>query len=126
MSVDEGLALDRFQQLTRLKGFWKYDVRLDVPVKPKGQFQSLEGHNAWVALKQKRIDALLLGESNTHIFEVKKTLNFAQFGQLIVYAHLYREQVSPVGEIILHAIAAKTDPDIERIMKLYNIKVHIV
>lgn len=119
------MTLDRYQQVTRLKGKWTYDLRLNVELPEKHSWENVSGHKAWVALKQKRIDAVLETETAIYIFEVKKQINFAQFGQLLTYEILYRQQFKTTKPIQLVALAAKIDNEIAAVMKQYQIYVTI-
>jgi nicotinamide riboside kinase len=91
-------------------GDWTTDYRLailekDVPATLQGSDRDM-----WIALHQKRIDALVETPTTVYIIEVKARVTSTAVGQLLVYAHLYKSQTLDSRPIELVLVAGEDDP----------------
>ncbi len=109
-----------------LRGLWAFDVRLfgkyAYELARRGDYFSVRE----ALLLAKRIDALVDYNDALHIVEVKRRLLHSAIGQLITYREMLVEQWQPERPVLLWAVYAIPDPDVEKICKKSGINTYWV
>jgi len=108
------------------QGDWVCDYRLailekDVPAALQGSDRDM-----WIALHQKRIDALVQTPGTVFIIEVKERVTSTAVGQLLVYKHLYQQQTRDARPIELVLLAGEDDPIAHAAIEAQGITVIVV
>jgi len=80
----------------------------------------------WIALHQKRIDALVQTPGTVFIIEVKERVTSTAVGQLLVYKHLYQQQTRDARPIELVLLAGEDDPIAHAAIEAQGITVIVV
>jgi hypothetical protein len=122
----ERAILERYFSKGAPLGDWTIDYRL--PVLEKDVPATLLGsdRDMWIALHQKRIDALVEQPSRVFIIEVKERVTSTAVGQLLVYAHIYREQTGDVRPLELVLVAGEDDPIAHAAIEAQGVTVIVV
>ena len=107
-------------------GDWTCDYRL--PILEKDVPAALQGsdRDMWIALHQKRIDALVEQTNQVFIIEVKDRVTSTAVGQLLVYAHIYKSQTLDSRPIELVLVAGEDDPIAHAAIEAQGITVIVV
>jgi hypothetical protein len=122
----ERAILERYIANGAPSGDWTCDYRLQVLEKHVPRcFQGSE-RGMWIALHQKRIDALVQTPTRVFIIEVKERVTSTAVGQLLVYAQLYREQTGDARPIELVLVAGEDDPIAHAAIEAQGITVLVV
>jgi hypothetical protein len=122
----ERAILERYIANGAPQGEWTIDYRL--PILEKDVPAELQGaeRDMWIALHQKRIDALVEQPSRVFIIEVKERVTSTAVGQLLVYSHLYREQTFDARPIELVLVAGEDDAITHAAIEAQGINVIVV
>jgi len=123
---EERAILERYIANGAPQGDWTCDYRLailekDVPAALQGSDRDM-----WIALHQKRIDALVQTPNTVYIIEVKERVTSTAVGQLLVYAHLYKSQTLDARPIELVLVAGADDPIAHAAIEAQGITVLVV
>lgn len=104
---------------------FKYDVHVGKGIREVPGFDKKLQDMA-VRLTQKRIDVVAALGGETYIIEIKDRAGMSAIGQLLTYRLLYEKRFG-LGRISgLIIVAEGIDPDIQEVLKIFNIKIFIV
>jgi hypothetical protein len=101
--------------------YFLYDVRVGEGVDP-GPLYTPEERRMWKMLTQRRIDAVGVRKGKYTIFEVKLEAGASALGEAILYRELWKKTFPnrPLEDVIV--VHAQTRPDIEEVLKRYDIR----
>jgi hypothetical protein len=122
----EQASLERYIANGAPSGDWTCDYRL--PVLEQHVPAHLQGsdRDAWIALHQKRIDALVETPTAVYIIEVKTRVTSTAVGQLIVYKYLYKQQTGDARPVELVLLAGEDDAILHAAIEAQGITVLVV
>ena len=78
------------------------------------------------ALSTKRVDVVVETRDTIWLVEVKERAGLSAVGQLMGYAALYRNQLSPRKPLMLACICRRIAPDMHEIFARYQIRSFVV
>ena len=98
-----------------------YDIHIGHGLKPNPGTPSSYAAD-WTILTQKRLDVLGYRPGEIWLIEVKHRPMTASIGQVLSYDILYKADFKPKVPIVLCMIAGIIEPDIETVLRHFNIR----
>lgn len=104
---------------------YRYDVHVGRGVgRIRGYSTKLQ--DMAITLTQKRIDVVAARGAETYIVEIKGRASMSAIGQLMTYKILYELRYGAGSVSGLIVVAKSVDPDISRVLEVFNIKQYVV
>jgi len=98
-----------------------YDVHVGQGLEPDKD-HSFELQQMWVSLTKKRIDVVGYRPHEVWLIEVKDRPTVAVIGQCLSYKILYDIDYSPVARTVPCLVAGSIEPDIETVLRAWDIR----
>lgn len=76
-------------------------------------------------LTQKKIDVVGYRRSEITLVEIKPIANMRALGQILTYAHLYKDDHPEVGSLILVVLAGEIERELEAIYAAHGVQIEL-
>lgn len=126
MSAEESIVWGQFlAKFNKLYDRFDYDLRVGKGVEVAENIPE-KFRQDYVALTQKRIDAVGYKNNRAHIFEVKTRATLSPIGQLIGYKSLFISTFPNIPVDTINLVCSQLLPEDALIYKAQNIKTFIM
>jgi len=122
----EKRIFERFLLGGYLKGEYRYNVKLYVPLPPEAEKLSEPEREFWREKIAKRIDAICETDTSIYIIEVTPRLSPRSIGEILMYEDLYKKQYLPTKLLQKIIVVEQDDPALHDLLKKNDIGLFVV